>query len=249
MNKILKRGCLYGLAICLPVASYCKTTAYSPSIAGQPLIFHKSNSSLIDHKFFKNLSRKQTEQLFEFSRLSVRLSVALLGLVETFFLSIDPSQKQNLVILYNDEINTTISLIDHEFRSLKGHSKKLTKLIQQTLKSFTQITNQMLIDITAGLTNEFQQDYQEMQTQVINHFKMGISKILKKHDHSLAKAEAESGLEGLVSAISLCMTDLKDLIDGSDSVSKNLILVRQQVTKNLTIFVNSNFFLQITDSL
>lgn len=250
MKRFLNAGifCLGVLAISFPTYSYSKSIAFSPSLPGQPLIFNKSSPShLFDRKTFKRLSPKQTEKLFDLSQLSVRLSTNINGLVEIFFLPIDAGQKQSLIIRYNEDINETISLIDKEFLAIKGHfSKRLAKLIHHTLITLTQLTNEMLVNITMGNIEEFQQDYLQMQIQVINAYKEGISKILKNHDKlSSAEEEAENGLEGLVSTLSLYITNMDELINGSNSVSKSLVQAPQQIIENLTQFIDFNFFILI----
>lgn len=235
------------IVLCLPDEAICKIQAYSPSIAGQPLIFHNSKNPIhfFDRKTFRKLNKDEIKKACHVTETSVSLSENLIGLVETTFLQINPTSKQNLSIAYNQQIDLLISEIHDKFASLKGYpSKRLATLIKQTLSSFSQITNQMLNDVVDSNVL-FQQDYLQMQEQVINYFISKQEIIFKDAGHNPLRVEMQSALEGLVSNMSLYISDLNSLVNGNDVGSRNVVLSRQQILQNLTLFVESSFVLEI----
>jgi hypothetical protein len=232
----------------LPSAGFCNTEAYAPSIPGQPLIFHHNTKEkcLFSHKIFHELSSENIERVLKLSRESIGLSEALLGLIEIMFLQIDPSIKGDVAAIYNEEIAFLISEITHTFNSEQGHtSKKLSKLMGQTLHSFAQITNQMLVDRSLNVL--FQQDYLEMQEEVINYFNTILAGILKGDRQKSFADEAESALEGLVSCMALYISNLNTLTNGNYAGPRSVVLSRQQIIQNLTLFVDSTFALVLTN--
>ena len=222
----------------LPTAIYSKTHAYSPSISGQPLIFHTSAPSIspLEQKIFEQLSAEQLGQLYQLSFNTIRLLTGV-GLVGSHFLSIEPKQKTSVADLYNQNIASAIKQIEKEFTRLC--LAQLTVLMDQTLTSFVQIANQMLLDASTEL---YQEDYQRMQIEVINHFKKGVGKLFP-YD-SYLKAEAVSSLEGMVSCLSLYITGSVSLVDEGDPVPQNMVFARQKLIMNLTNFVEATFALQ-----
>jgi hypothetical protein len=236
--------------LAFPASGHCRTKAYSPPIQGQPLIFHKSKPTLspYENEMCTRLSNKQKINLSLLTELSVDLSDQLLGLSEAWYLPITQDQQDTLVSDYNEQIEDTIHKIYKIFRTLKGDSsKELAKVIRNTLTSFASITNQMLFDLTEGANpNElFQQDYLRFQHEVINYYKDSLHHILSHAERkTILKAESEGALEGLVSTFSLYVLDLDTVVDQGGDVPGNMILARNQVFKNLQIFLDSIYVLQ-----
>lgn len=220
----MKNWVLFCLVISAPL--YPISVAFSPSTPGQPLIFHHKEPpvSPFEQKLFKLLSTCQRELLTE---ASIRLSEDLLGLVDTHFLPDSKKQEKNLAYLYNRDIRASIALIN-------------VKLIDQTMTTFVEITNQMLKDVSN--TKLFHKDYQKMQKEVINRYKAKLEKIATKKT-AFIQAEAESALEGMVSCLSLYISSTDSLVNGGEAVYSNMVLARQQLIKNLTIFVEATFVL------
>lgn len=234
----------------VPMYAQGKTDAYSPDIPGQPLIFHTSTPSIstAEQKLFQGLSRKDKHALFEVTTMSIRLSEGILGLVGTLYLPTNTYQKNRVASLYSRDINASISSLYQTFLTLKGpQSQELADLVLQTLRSFTEITNEMLSDTVNNSNNaEFHQDYLQMQIDVINNFKSGIANLFPGCHESPFEAEAISALEGLVSNVSLYMTNLDGLVNESQAGPRNMVFARQQLSLNLTAFIQSTFALQIT---
>lgn len=241
--------CLTFLALCFPYPGFCKIVAYSPSIPGQPLIFHKNEgpNCTIEKKIHDKLGLKNTRKVAHLSQVATRMSEDLIGLIDSLFLLIDPSSKEKIAAIYNEEIKFFISEITHTFSSVKGPpSKKFAKLMNQTLSSFVQISNEMLIDTIGVSTNAlFQQDYLKMQEQVINHFNSELANLLKESRHSSLRADVESALQGLVSGTALYISNLNSLTNGRSVGPKSLVLSRQQIEQKLTLFVEASFVLEV----
>lgn len=251
MKKFISRAICLSL-ICkslLPSALEGKTRAFSPNIPGQPLIFNVSKPSIssFERILFSKLSRHDLESLLELTANSTRLSEDLLGLVTAMNLPMSTPQRQSIVNLYNQDISITISLINDTFRSLKGSSsKKLANLVEQTLTSFVQITNKMLVDSAGNPSNQlFQQDYQLMQVNVINYFNSMIDEMSRKLNPNL-KSESKNGIEGLVSCMSLYISNTNSMVVGGVAGPRNMVFSRQQVIKNLAQFLSSIFAAQAT---
>lgn len=238
------------LIIAFPIFIHCDVTnAYSPSIPGQPLIFHTTTPSIssADQKIIKELSSKEIENLFKLSTTSIQFSEGLLGLIGTAYLPITQDQQGSLSSLYNQDINVAIGIIYQEFLSFRGgSSKRFADLINQTLISFVEIANQMIGDTVGSSSNAlFQQDYQEMQDHVINYFKAGVANIYNNNGTNRSlKAEAESALEGLVSCLTLYISSLQSLVNDGNAGQRNMVFARQKLFKNLAAFVEDTFILQ-----
>lgn len=240
----------FGLSlIFLPLSVQCKTRAFSPSIPGQPLIFHQTKPSLtpLEKKILKKLSPDQLKQLLKISNASTKLSEGVLGLASATFLPIDNNQKQHVSMLYKKYISTSIFQIYRAFLTSEKHSsKQFAQLIKQTLVSFVETTDQMLIDSDKFSSNDlFHQDYLQMQERVINYYKAGSKKIFNESaQNSIFQAEAESALEGLVSCIVLFIANTNSIVHGDNPTPNNTVGARQEVVENLAQFVESAFALQ-----
>lgn len=239
-------------AIMMPISTHCKTEAFSPSIPGQPLIFHTTIPSVskLDRKIFEKLSNSQVHKLYELSKLGILLSEEVLGLVGTIFLPTSLAQKESVALIYDNDMASVIDQINQLFLSLEGDSsQQLANLVKHTLDSFIQITNEMLRN-TAIVPNNtaYQQNYMQMQVEVINAFKAGLDELFDDSEtNAILKAEAGSALEALVSCLSLYILNTQSLVNGN-SGSKNLVLARQQILKNMAIFVETTFVLQALTS-
>lgn len=229
--------CLFAI----PIACECETVAYSPSIPGQPLIFHKTTPFSFEEEIASKLSPENRDHLLHLSRLSSRLSEELLGLVGNAFLPLGQTQKASVTSLYNKGIDAAIDQINQTFLKLEGSSsKQLARLVELTLINLTRITNEMVVNPEA-----IQQAYLEMQQQVINFYTVGLNDILSESaQKSVLQADAVSALEGLVSCLTLSILDTNSLVNNASSGQKNLVLTRQQINKMLTMFVELTFALR-----
>lgn len=237
-NRVL--FCL-GLMTCPLFVHSSATVAFSPSTPGQPLIFHhkKPSVSLFEQKVLEQLSEGQLAQLHGLSDASIRFSKGVLGLVASHFLPDSEKQEKNLELLYNRDIQASINQIDGIFPG-----GKLAKLMNQTLSSYVEIANQMLHNVSDNAL--FHKDYQKMQVKVINRFKAKLEKITPSTKKTtLLQAEADSALEGMVSCLSLNISATESLVDGGQSVYSNMVLARQQLIKNVTVFVEAAFVLEV----
>lgn len=217
--------------LAIPLTCECKTVAYSPSIPGQPLIFHHTTPFSFEKKIASKLPSRNRYQLLHLSKLSNRLSKGLLALIGDTCRPPDPVQK----------VNTLINQVYQTFLKLEGSSsKQLASLVEQTLINLAHITNEMVVN-----REGFQQAYSEMQQQVINFYTAGLNNIVTKRTRgSNLNAISISALEGLVSCIALSILDRDSLVNHANPDLKNLILVRKQTKKMLTMFIESTFALQ-----
>ncbi len=231
--------------ICLPLFVYGETEAYSPSIPGQPLIFHTTTPSLtlLQKAILERLSTCQQYKFVALSRVSLKLTDLYMGLAGASFIPLDPAQKQRVTALYTLNIGTSIHKIHRLFVSANGHqAEEIAQLITQTLANFTKVALQMIDDAVLGNNAQFQQDFQNMQTEVINFYERGVHKLSK---NSALIAEAESSLEGLISNFSLFLANTNSSVNQGQPVSTSTVLARQQVNKNLLAFIERTFGLQI----
>lgn len=240
----MKRVVCHIVIFCLfafPVACECKTVAYSPSIPGQPLIFHSTTPSSSENTIAATLSSKNRHRLLHLSKLCSRLSEELLGLVENASLPHDCKHKASVISHYNARIDAAIDEIYRIFRTLEGPvSKPMARLIKHTLIHLTRITHEMVAN-----PHGFQQDSLEMQQQVINFYTVCLEDILSQSaQNSVLKADAVSALEGVVSCLTLLILNTDSLVNHGNSGQKNFVLARQQINKNLTMFVEATFALQ-----
>ncbi len=238
------------LASFLPFSVDCKTVAFSPSIPGQPLIFHHTSHPI--STFEKRVSYKLTcdnsSNFSKLSKASKQMFKGLLGIVDTTFSEQDLFQRQLLVAKYHDDIQASIDKVHKIIHSLKSHSaKKLANLLEQTLLSFVKITNEIVVNSVESSSNEFfHLAYLQMQEQVINGFNTGISQIFKKNTFRTSiKAESDSALHGLVSNTNLYISDLKNLSNSGGASSRSVELSREQILKNLTVFIETTFILAL----
>lgn len=229
---------------------YCRTEAFSPSIPGQPLIFHTSNMSLsvIEKKILKKLPDSTLCQLAKLSELSQQMSEELIGLIGTLFLRLSEDQKQSFQFLYLLNINDNVFKINYIFYSSTAYDP-LGPLLEETLTLLVQIVNQMLENTAIVPDNAlFQQDYIQMQQQVINPFNVALTRIKDSEINSYLKAEAKSSLEALVSCLTLTISNTNSMVHGNNTGSRNLILARQQILKNLVTLIEATYALQVLTS-
>src|ERR1700728_3707640 len=199
-----------------------KTIAYSPSIPGQPLIFHTKKPTLspIEKEICDRLSPSDLTKL---SKLSQQISQELVGFIGTIFFPLSGEQQQNLTSLYLSEINENIHKITQVFLS-SADNDSLSTLLEQTLTNLVQITNQMLTNsaITPN-TVLFHENYIQMQQGVIHPFNAALTTITKDcAQESEIKAKAKSALEGLVSCISLYISNTNNVVNGNNPGSTSL---------------------------
>lgn len=240
MEGFLNRIIIVCLSI-IPITCDCKTVAYSPSIPGQPLIFHTTTPSSFENEIADKLCPKNRYLFFRLSKLSSRLSEEFLSLVGNAFLPLVQAQSVNVTTLYNRSIDESIDQIHKIFSSLKGSSsKKLSKLVKETLINLKDVTNLLVVNPI-----DFQEGYSEMQQQVINFYTDGLEDILSSSSqNSVLEADAVSALEGLVSCLGLVILDTESLVNDSISGQKDLVFARQQTNINLAIFLEATFGLQ-----
>ncbi len=229
----------------------CKTIAISPTIPGQPLIFHvqKPTLSPIEKKILARLSSHQVNQLTKLSVLSQEMSQELVGFIGDIFLPLSGEQQQNITSLYLFDINDDIQKIKKVFLSSSGN-ESISSLLEQTLTHLVEITNQMLTNTAINSNSSlFQANYNQMQDEVINPFNAALTSIIKDSEkETYFKAESRSALEGLVSCIALCISNTNNVVNGDNPGSKSLVLVRQQIEKKLVDLVESTFFLEVLTS-
>jgi hypothetical protein len=226
---------------------YCETTAYSPSIPGQPLIFHTTNPSLspIEKKILKQLSNSKIRYLQKLSRISQSISEELAGLIGTVFLPIDQLKQEIVSSIYLSDIENDLQNITAIFAKT-SRNDLLGAALQQTLSKLVLISNQMLINTAIDPNIAlFQENYVQMQELVINPFKLALSVYNDSLKNLYLKAEAKSALEALVSCITLIISNTSSIVNGDNPGTKNLVLARQQIVKNLIILVETTYVLQV----